>query len=332
MGFVARHFAPLLARIIQQMAATGTGTDACLRRNCLPVTVNYYAPIPDLQDLEKRKVWDRRSDLTGIDFGTERQVRVLRGLGQRFGHECKWPMESTEDPYQFFTHNPSFSYGCAASLHCILREYQPQRVIEIGSGNSSLVISSALNRNTQVTSQVPEYIIIDPYPRPIIEHGLPCLTRLVKERVELLEVGFFDLLRKNDVLFVDGGHAVRTGSDVNHMILDVLPRLAEGVIVHFHDVFLPFEYPKVWATNARFRQFWTEAYLLQAFLCLNPDFEILLAMTHLMTEQKQAFQTAFPFYDPIEHPTISGSFWVRRKRVTQSDYEVSSLTTRDEVE
>jgi hypothetical protein len=186
-------------------------------------------------------------------------------------------------------------------------------VIEIGSGNSSLVINAALLRNAEDSaSGGAEYTIVDPYPRPILEKGLPGLTRLVKQRVELLDVDFFERLGENDVLFIDSGHTVRIGSDVNYLILDVLPRLASGVIVHFHDINLPREYPKVYATNPRFRMFWTEAYLLQAFLCFNSQFEILLAMSYLTTERKEELLAAFPLYDPSKHLLTSGSFWIRR--------------------
>lgn len=306
-------FASVLAPIISFMARTGEGTDACLRWNCLPLPVPFHSPVPDLADLERRKVWDCRTDLVGIDFRPDAQTALLGKLGQEFGSECDWPPNPTSDCYQFYTENASFSYGCAASTHCILRHFKPRHVVEIGSGNSSLVISAALFLNAaDTTAKDAEYTIVDPYPRPIIKEGLPKLRRLVNERVELLDVDFFDRLGENDVLFIDSSHAVRIGGDVNYLILDVLPRLAPGVIVHFHDIALPYEYPKVYATNPHFRMFWTEAYLLQAFLCLNSQFEVLLAMSYLMTERKEAFGSAFPPYDPAKYLLGSGRFWIRR--------------------
>jgi hypothetical protein len=309
---VVGSFAPVLAPIISFMARTGAGTDACLRRGCLPMPVHYYSPVPDLADLERRKVWDRRSDLAGIDFRPQAQIAFLNELGQKFGHECDWPPNPTGDPCQFYTENTNFSYGCAASTHCILRYFKPRHVIEIGSGNSSLVIAAALLLNAK-DSAAAEYTIIDPYPRPIIKRGLPGGTQLVNQRAELLDVDFFERLSENDVLFVDSGHTVRIGGDVNYLILDVLPRLAPGVIVHFHDISLPSEYPKVYATNSRFRMFWTEAYLLQAFLCFNDRFEVLLAMSYLTADRKEELFAAFPLYDPAKHLLTSGSFWIRRK-------------------
>ena len=158
-----------------------------------------------------------------------------------------------------------------------------------------------------------EYIIVDPYPGSIVENNLPGVTQLVKQRCELLDIDFFKQLGKNDILFIDSSHMARIGSDVNYLILEVLPNLASGVIIHFHDINLPFEYPKAYATNPRFRMFWTEAYLLQAFLCLNTKFEILLAMSYLTAEKGEVLHNSFPLYDPDKHILTSGSFWIRRK-------------------
>jgi hypothetical protein len=310
---VARRFGPILAPVITHMARTGAGTDNCLRSGSLPMPVNFHSPIPDLRDLESRKVWDRRSNLAGIDFRPDTQMDFLLKLGEEFGQECDWPPNPSDDSHKFYTENQSFSFGCAAGAHCILRHFKPRHVIEVGSGNSSLVIAGALSLNAQDAEEEAEYIIVDPYPQSMIEDGLLALTHLVKKRVELLDVSFFDGLGNNDVLFIDSGHVVRIGGDVNYLILDVLPRLASGVIVHFHDIGLPYEYPKVYATNPKFRMFWTEAYLLQAFLCLNNQFEILLAMNYLMTEHQEVFRSAFPFYDSYKHRAISGSFWIQRK-------------------
>lgn len=311
--FVARNLSPILAPVISHMARTGAGTNTCLRWGVLPMPVHFYSPVPDLADLEHRQVWDRKSPLVGIDFRPDAQIEFLLDLGQRFGLECNWPSESQADASQFYTENGTFSYGCAAISHCILRHFKPGHVIEIGSGNSSLVISKALSLNMKDSAAMVEYIAVDPYPLTIVDNGLSGLTKIIKKPVERMETDFFDRLGENDVLFIDSGHTVRIGGDVNYLILDVLPRLAPGVIVHFHDIGLPYEYPKVYSTNPIFRVFWTEAYLLQAFLCFNSQFEILLAMNYLMTEQPEVFRTAFQLYDPLKHRANSGSFWIRRR-------------------
>ena len=308
----ARFLSPILAPVITYMAKTGVGTDDCLRWGALPMPVHFYSPIPDLRNLEERRIWDRQSALAGLDFHPEAQIEFLLRLGKQFGAECNWPADPQADASQFYTENGTFSYGCAAITHCILRYFKPRHVIEIGSGNSTLVISKALYLNAKDSAESIEYTAVDPYPRSIVEKGLSGLTNIIKEPVERMGTGFFDRLGGNDVLFVDSSHTVRIGGDVNFLILDVLPRLAPGVIIHFHDIGLPYEYPKVYSTNPKFRVFWTEAYLLQAFLCYNNQFEILLAMNYLMTEHAEAFRSAFPLYDPLKHRAGSGSFWIQR--------------------
>jgi hypothetical protein len=277
--------------------------------------VHYHSPLPDIEDLAARGAWDSRSQLGGIDLRPAWQLRILGLLGDQYGGECQWPHEKTSDPSMFYTAVPNFSYGCAAITHSIIRHYRPRRVIEIGSGNSSKVIALALqlNHDTDLTS-TSEYRVVDPFPRAHVVDGLPGLDELIEERVELLDPTYFDDLAENDILFIDSGHTVRTGGDVNYLILDILPRLSEGVIVHFHDIPLPYEYPKAYFTSPRFRVFWTEAYLLQAFMSFNRDYEVLLAMGYIMNEHGEEFAKAFPNYKPEIHSLSSGSFWIRRAK------------------
>jgi hypothetical protein len=294
------------------MASTGLGTDSCIRRGCLPARIDFYSPIPDIRDLESRQIWEKRSELVGIDFDAEAQLQLLATLGREFGHECGWPTTPQDAP-AFYVEPNSFSYGCAASTHCMIRHFKPKRVIEIGSGYSTRLIASSLQMNYKENGITTKYLIVDPYADKRLNEWLPPYAEIVNRRVELLDIEFFSDLEKNDILFIDTGHAVRTGGDVNFEILDILPRLMPGVIVHFHDIPLPNDYPKANFTNPRFRVFWTEAYLLQAFLCFNHDYEVLLGMNYLMNEHSHAFRADFPPYDQEKYTTqISGSFWIRR--------------------
>lgn len=309
---VHRFFWKRMSAVVKHMADTGEGTDECLKLNCLPMRVHYYSPIPDVSDLRQRQVWQRKSSLPGLDFRSEQQVEFLRSLGAQYGDECNWPPTPTGNPMEFYTENNSFSFGCAASLHSILRHYKPRKVFEIGSGNSSLVFAAALDRN--LADGYPcEYTIIDPYPASFVKNGLPSRVKIIPERVELLDASLFESLSQDDILFIDSGHTVRTGSDVNFLFLDVLPRLAPGVVVHVHDIGLPYEYPEVYFTNPSFRMFWTESYLLQAFLAFNSQFEVLLALNYIMADKPQEFERSFQNYDPSKHKATSGSFWMRRK-------------------
>ncbi len=300
---------------MRQIAISGKGSNLCLRLGFLPVPVHFYSPIPDLEDLNTRQVWSKKSSLSGIQFNANQQLEFLRELGTRFGNECNWPdTEQSGHPELFFTQNQSFSFGCAASTYCMIRHAKPRRVIEIGSGMSTRVIAQALAANAlESKSESPRQYAIDPYPSRAVQKILDP-EHLMIQTVERIDLDFFSHLEKNDILFIDSSHSVRIGSDVNFLLLDVIPCLKDGVIVHFHDISLPYDYAKVYATSETFRQFWTEQYLLQAFLCHNKDFEVLLAMNWIMEEHKDNFTQSFLHYDASRHPHNSGSFWIRRVR------------------
>ncbi|MCE1252181.1 MAG: class I SAM-dependent methyltransferase [Anaerolineae bacterium] len=313
--FIADHFYRYdgYAAIVKTMSVTGKGTDACLKQGCLPLPVHYYSPIPDIEDLKQRQIYSRKSYLTGIDFNIPEQLNLLNKLGKNFGLECDWPLDPQQNPADFYLRNGCFSYGCASILHCMIRAYKPRRIIEIGSGFSSRIISKALTlNNSENTGDNCEYSIIDPYPNNVTRDLKP-VTELIINKVELTRPEYFERLENNDILFIDSGHTVKTGGDVNFLFLDVLPLLKPGVVIHIHDIPLPYEYPMVYHTNPTFRVFWTEAYLLQAFLSYNKEFEVLLAMNFIQTDYMNKFCEAFPKFDLAANWANSGSFWIKRK-------------------
>lgn len=299
---------PLNLMVFKNVAKYGYGSDKCLKKGFLPLPVHFYSPVPDIQDLEKRKIWEKKSNLIGIDFNLKNQLELLKILGQKYAKECRWPLHPTKNPADFYIDNSGFSFGCAAILYSMIREFKPKKIFEIGSGESSKIIAQAKNTNKNNCS----YMIIDPYPGKYILDKEVRYNKLIKKRVELTDPRIFDELGKNDILFIDSSHTSKIGSDVNFLYLDVLPRLKPGVIIHIHDISLPYEYSKVYATQESFRQFWNEQYLLQSFLIYNQYFKILLAMNYLMTDRLKEFKKAFPFYNPKIHQLTSGSFWIQR--------------------
>ncbi len=303
-----------ISKLVSTMAKTGAGTNECIEEGALPVPIDFYNPIPDIKDLEKRKVWDKKSNLEGINFNIDFQLKFLKTLGEEFSKECNWPYYS-KDPGKFHLDNSlPFSFGCAAYTHSIIRKYKPKIIIEFGSGNSSKVISSAIEKNKIECNIDCNYSIIDPYPSELIKNNeLKSITKLYEEKAENMDISLFKELKKDDILFIDSSHMVRAGSDVNYAILEVLPKLNKGVIIHFHDIPMPYEYNKVYFTNPNFRVFWTESYLLQAFLINNNKVEIIAALKFLMTEKIDLFSKVFKHYDSVKHKLISESFWMRIK-------------------
>lgn len=124
-----------------------------------------------------------------------------------------------------------------------------------------------------------------------------------------VDLTIFDELKENDIFFIDSSHVLRAGGDVFVEYLHIVPKLNKGVLIHIHDIFLPYEYPKDWILNKRL--FWTEQYLLQAFLAFNSEFEVLLAVNYLATHYPGELSKKCPVWAKLKRG--HGSFWIRRK-------------------
>jgi len=140
-----------------------------------------------------------------------------------------------------------------------------------------------------------ELIAIEPYPNEVLRRGFPGLSRLIPRKVEEVDLSQFDELKQNDILFIDSSHVLRIGNDVQYEYLEVLPRINKGIIIHIHDIFLPMEYPKNWVL--KMHRFWSEQYLLQAFLAFNSAFEILWAGSYMHLRHPDQLEKAFSSYN-----------------------------------
>ena len=189
-------------------------------------------------------------------------------------------------------------------LYATVRSARPRLVIEVGSGFSTLVLDQAARRNAEDGAPA-RLVTIDPYPSPLIA---PLETELHPVRGTEVPLSEFEALEAGDILFCDTTHTVKLGSEVNYLILEVLPRLAPGVLVHFHDVFLPWEYPRKWPLRSRW--YWSEQYLLQAFLAFNPAFEILFASQLATRAEPERVAGLIPGFVPGS--SVPASFWIKR--------------------
>ena len=264
--------------------------------------VHFYQPIPDTQSLPDA-LWNTRSELVGIDMNDAFQLDLLRNHFPRFRSEYdQFPAEPTGEPIQFHHNNGLFDGTDALVAYCMIRHFQPRLIIEVGSGFSSLISAEAIAKNKNSA-----LICIEPFPRQFLRDGFPGLRSLIEKKVQDIDLEFFSQLREGDILFIDSSHTVKIAGDVNYLFLEVLPRLKPGVIVHVHDIFLPFDYRRDWVMDEL--RFWTEQYLLQAFLSFNSEFEVLIANAYLGHRYMEDLKTAFP-----NSPWWGGgSFWMRRR-------------------
>jgi hypothetical protein len=270
--------------------------------------VHFYQPIPDTQSLPET-LWDQRSELVGIEINNSVQLDLLQKQFPKFRDEYEgFPTKPTEGPTQFYLNNGLFDGTDALVAYCIVRHFQPQLIVEIGGGFSSLLLGQALVKNNDNAN----LICVEPFPQDFLRQGFPGLRSLIEKKVQDIDLDFFSQLDPGDILFIDSSHTVKIGGDVNYLFLEVLPRLKPGVIVHVHDIFLPLEYPRDWVMG-EFR-FWTEQYLLQAFLIFNSEFEVLIGNSYLAYYQIEHLKATFPSLPSWG----GGSFWMRRRSREQT--------------
>lgn len=257
----------------------------------------FYSPIPDLAALPSEGL---RSPLTGIDFDAESQLAYLRDRLGPWLEDLQIPEHSAAG--ELHLRNGFYEAADAEVLYATVRARRPARVLELGSGYSTMIIARALE-----DAGGGEHIVFDPF----ASQKLDAIATVVRRSAVELPADNWRSLRDGDVLFVDTSHTVKMGGEVNHIVLDVLPALATGVAVHFHDVFLPWDYPHGYPT--RLEAYWTEQYLLQAFLAMNPGYRILLAL--------HAIARLYPAEVARLIPSVRGgaapcAIWIERRRIT----------------
>lgn len=278
---------------------------------------NFYSPIPDTRVIaKKRELFLQERELPGVDINLSGQLRFLNSALAAYSGECNFSAHPTHNPYQYYVNNRAFGFLSAAVLHCMVRHYKPQTLIEVGSGFSTLVSAAALLQNRK-EGHSGELICIEPYPSKLLFSKIPGLTQLIATKVEELKPDFFNRLGANDILFVDSSHVLRLGGDVRYLYLDILPRLKKGVIIHIHDIFFPNEYPRDWVLSGL--RFWNEQYLLQAFLCNNHAFQILFCAHLLSLKYSDKLRSVFPLPPALGSNAkaeyySSSSFWMKKIR------------------
>ena len=252
---------------------------------------HFYSPIvsPAFVRQYEDAIFDTSSrEIAAVDLNEEQQRNLLEKLAV-FYAGLPFTAEKQEG-LRYYYDNEYYSYTDAILLHSMIRHLQPKRIIEIGSGFSSAMM---LDTNQLFFDRQIDLTFIEPYPERL--HSI-----LQKEdRIQLLEKNiqevppeFFGTLEENDILFVDTSHVVKTGSDVNYIIFNILPNLKKGVYIHFHDVFFSFEYPKEWVLDLG--RCWSEDYLLRAFLMYNHTFSIRLFGTFLVRYHAAWFKERMP--------------------------------------
>jgi len=276
------------------------------------VTVNhFYEPVPDTRLLAS-DMFGRERMPAGIDMNEDRQLALLEDFARRFRLEYDQFPERLRSGNGFYLRNNAFEEVDAEILYCMVRSARPKRIIEIGSGFSTMLMAQAIEQNSRGGGHACRLTSIDPFPNKLLCANAGC-TNLIRKPVQKVDPALFELLGENDLLFIDSSHVLKIGSDVHFEFLEILPRLRPGVLVHIHDIFIPREYPEQWIRNNRW--FWSEQYLLEAFLAFNRAFEVVWAGRYMHLRHSQALGAAFRSYQPangLSERSWPASFWIRR--------------------
>ncbi|TNM44132.1 class I SAM-dependent methyltransferase [Nocardioides albidus] len=274
---------------------------------------DYYSVLPVLEELqETRDRWDRPSDLVGLDVDVAALRDRLAALADRWEDDYRRRAGSWADNQQR-GFGPGYPLFDARTLYYTLREEKPRRYLEVGSGLSTYYASLAAAANAEEGHPL-QVSCVEPYPYDALRtiDGI----ELIQDFVQNVPLDRFTELEAGDVLFIDSSHTFKIDSDVAFLLLEVLPRLRPGVIVHIHDVPFPFNTPypaDFWMFGERWPVYWNEAMTVQTFLAFNSSFRVELS-TPLVRHHDEAFLTGrFSDYVRVaDDPNPPSSLWLRR--------------------
>ncbi len=263
---------------------------------------HYYSPVPSSADILARLPQDHKLVVDCVPLNIDQQKSNILKF-KKYVDQFNFPREPNTEK-RYYWNNSYFNRTDAFILFSMIKESRPKRIIEIGSGYSSALMldtNDLLSENDKIQFQ-----FIDPNPeRLICLLGEKDMKWILEQRIQ--DVPFDNLLKlgENDILFVDTSHVTKYNSDLNHILFNLVPGLKKGVLIHFHDIVYPFEYPLEWLKDGIY---WNEAYLLRAFLMYNCTFTIEMFNNYLAREHFDWVNEKLNIFES------GGSLWLRKIR------------------
>ena len=266
---------------------------------------HYHSPLLDLNAIAKSKdafLAEDEKNWAHIDFNAPGQLAIYREL---LAQVPRLAFPGQKRPgWRYYSDNDFFLLFDAFTLAGLLRKFRPGRIVEVGSGFSTAVILDTL----ESASMTAALTLIEPDPRrlfSLLRETDRGNLRIESRLVQQVDLTAFAALNAGDFLIIDSSHILKTGSDVTFLLLQVMPRLKPGVIVHFHDIFYPYSYPWPWTMEGRA---WNESHALRAFLIFNPAFRMIAFNSYAGVQFKELFASAFP--ELLQN--TGGSLWLEK--------------------
>jgi predicted O-methyltransferase YrrM len=269
---------------------------------------HYHSSIISVEEIKKRETEIfsiAGKSIEGIDLNEDAQLQLLYKIAENYS---SIPFtDKKQDHLRYYYDNGFYCQSDGIFLHLMMRHFKPKSIIEVGSGFSSSVM---LDTNELFFDNKIQLTFIEPYPQrlySLFKETDKEKHRTIVSNVQSVDLTLFEKLEENDILFIDSTHVTKTDSDVNRILFDILPRLKKGVLIHFHDIFYPFEYPKDWVMN--WNGFgWNEDYILRAFLMYNNKYKIIMFNTFLEHFHNDWFLKNMP----VCLKNTGGSIWLQK--------------------
>jgi hypothetical protein len=266
-----------LIRLARRVVWAGPEVTRRVEEQGIHVTAaNFYSVIPSVKEVLSSFEYAEQEGpyhSPGV-FDRDRIAAFVDAIDQ-YADEFDPPLDGdAENPASFYWRNPAFSFSDAMAYYCVVRHLRPQRILEVGAGYSTLVADQALRRNG-----TGELVLLEPYPKAFLRR-LGTVTELLEMPVQQVDLPrLIALIESADVWFIDSTHTVKIGSDCCYLYLKAMPALQKRVIVHSHDIMLPYVHAAKWPLERKV--FWTESYLLYAYLLDNPKANVLFGSNYV---------------------------------------------------
>ena len=254
------------------------------------IRANYSSPAPVLSDLTSG-IYEKELPYNGINFDIDSQKNLIDHFCKEYFHEFLPEV------------NTGLSLVDSFILYSFIRNEKPRKIVEIGHGDTTNIILNAIRKNS---AQKCDFYFIDPFIR---RKNLLKKKEIIgfEKKVQEVPIKFFNDV---DFLFIDSSHISKIGSDVNFLMFEVIPSLRSNTIIHWHDIYIPYNYPKSLIENIRRDSMYNESYVVQSFISYNNKFKILYSGKFLQNKVSEYLKKRFSYYLPKHHLT---SFYIKKK-------------------
>ena len=264
-----------------------------------PIIKHYYDPKFEYSKDEKNIYLNR--NLKSINLNEQNQLKLLENFN--FKDELiELDLITGSKDFNFYFGNGSFEKGDAEIYYQMIRYLKPRKIVEVGSGHSTLIAMEAIKKNKDYNIDT-TIKCIEPFENKWLEN---LNLEIIRKPLELLDLNWNEELNENDIFFLDSSHIIRPDGDVVKFYLEILPNLKSGVIIHIHDIFTPKNYLANWTFDKV--RLWNEQYLLEGILANSKRYEILLSLNYLKNNFYDNLKNKCPYLENLTEP---GSLYLK---------------------